>query len=96
MLKTRHASALALVVWYLMYPPWNTAKQAIDATLPLRNWYQVSNFDSSGDCRTHRIATLTAMDEQIAGYDAEKRAEAQKLWYEARCMSADDPRLRPK
>lgn len=96
MLKTRHPYALALVIWYLMYPPWNTAKQAIDATLPFRNWYQVATFDSSGDCRARRIATLTAMDERITGYDADKRVEAQQLWYEARCISADDSRLQPK
>ena len=29
-MKLRHAAALALVGWYLLYPPWNAEKATLD------------------------------------------------------------------
>ena len=34
-MKPRHAAALALVGWYLLYPPWSAKQQGVDPSLPL-------------------------------------------------------------
>jgi hypothetical protein len=95
-MRSYHRVALALAIWYLMYPPWNTDKQAIDPTQPFRNWYQVGEFSSSNDCRARRFEVLKGMDSQIAHSDTYNEDEERRLRDQARCMEDDDPRLKSK
>jgi hypothetical protein len=88
--------ALAMMAWYLMYPPWNADKQALDPTLPFSHWYQVGEFSSSTDCRARRFEILKGMDSQIARSDNYNEDEERRLREQARCIAEDDSRLQPK
>jgi hypothetical protein len=68
-MKARHATALALVGWYLMVPPSQSPPAAlatnIDAInaykrmpqrLPISRWNIVESFDSADDCRAYALA----------------------------------------
>jgi hypothetical protein len=85
-----------MITWFLLYPPWNADKQALDSTLPFRVWYQVGEFSSSTDCRARRFEILKGMDAQIARSDGYNEDEERRLRDEARCIADDDPRLKPK
>jgi hypothetical protein len=83
-----------MMAWYLMYPPWNPQKQALDPTLPFRNWYQVGEFSSSNDCRARRFEILKGLDSQIARSGNYNEDEERRLRDEARCIADDDSRLK--
>ena len=93
-MKPRHEVALALVVWYLLYPPWNAEKGIVDPTLPLNRWYQVATFDSSTDCDALKFGVLEEMDKWTHDLTPDKAAQQEGLRHQARCVSADDPHLR--
>jgi hypothetical protein len=93
-MKRRHAVALTLVGWYLLYPPWNAEKGIVDPTLPLNRWYRVATFDSSADCEDRKFGVLEEMDKRTQYQTPEKAAKQERLRDQARCVSADDPHLR--
>jgi hypothetical protein len=95
-MKRRHAAALALVVWYLLYPPWSAKQQGVDPSLPLNRWYEVATFDSSADCEASKFKVLQEMDKQIQEPTPGKLVTTERLRYRAQCASADDPRLKGK
>jgi hypothetical protein len=95
-MKPRHAAALALVVWYLLYPPWSAKQQGVDPSLPLNRWYEVATFDSSPDCEARKFKVLQEMDKQIQEPTPGKLVTTERLRYQAQCASADDPRLKKK
>ena len=91
----RHAAALLLVGWYLlMYPPWNVKKKAPDPDLPLNRWYQVEAFDSLEHCEANKVTILGEMDKKTRTLDRDKANAQQRIRHLARCVSADDPRLK--
>jgi hypothetical protein len=57
-MSLRHATALALVGWYLMVPPPNTdpkrPQALIDGAAPISRWVVRGEFDSERDCETAR------------------------------------------
>jgi hypothetical protein len=67
-MKSRHAAALALVVWYLMQPPvvgqgsgrnvWNHA--------PLRKWERAATFDSEEVCNQRLRASRTVKGHHLS------------------------------
>jgi hypothetical protein len=93
-MKPRHAAALALVGWYLLYPRWNAKKATLDPGLPLYRWYQVATFDSSADCEARKMKVLEDPDNHTHARDAKKIADQERLRHQARCVSADDPQLK--
>jgi hypothetical protein len=95
-MKPRHAAALAMVAWYLLYPPWNAEKEIVDSTLALNRWYQVSTFDSSADCEARKFGILEEMDNRARDRSPETVAQQERLRHQARCVSADNPRLKGK
>jgi hypothetical protein len=95
-MRSYHRVALAVMAWYLMYPPWNTEKQAIDPTLPFTEWYQVGTFPSDTECRARRFEILKGMDSQIAHSDNTNEDEERRLRDDARCIAEDDSRLQPR
>jgi len=55
-MKPRHAAALALVGWYLMIPPLQSANRddpsgPRDLHAPISQWDQVSAYDSAAKCQ---------------------------------------------
>jgi hypothetical protein len=89
-MKSRHAAALALVGWYLMFPPIDpktrfrsfdptVTEQQPDLKAPLHTWWIADTFDSLDQCR----AAITSMKPKPTGF-----------WSNIRCVSSDDPRLK--
>ena len=71
-MKPRHAAALALVGWYLMFPPVNFREGKVLQLAPLKYWELVRSFDTATQCNDYRdsdireVAKLGPMDNQGA------------------------------
>jgi hypothetical protein len=88
-----HASALALLGWYLMVPP---SPGKFDTNAPLAQWKQDQKivFNTATSCEQHRnnaIKYLAANKEQI---DKVRVAYFIRLYQSAQCVANDDPRLK--
>ena len=105
-MKPRHATALAIVAWYLMIPPIG-ADNKVDAHAPLLEWRKGVTFNSQKECddslkdaiqnpmtpaeyQTATEATRKAKMKPLSMSEMTKRT-AQSL-----CVAADDPRLKKK
>jgi hypothetical protein len=89
--KPRHAAALALVGWYLMFPPIDpnsrfrgsnptVTYQQLDMKAPLYNWWIADTFNTSDACK----AAIASMNLKPRDY-----------WYgKDQCVSSDDLRLK--
>ncbi|MDO8433936.1 MAG: hypothetical protein Q7S58_16175 [Candidatus Binatus sp.] len=88
-MKPGHAAALALVGWYLMLgaPPAKEGVRNYDA--PMSQWVQVQAYDSAADCEADRTRRWYMCDQQGDKAGA-------KLWFDAKCVTTDDPRLKAK
>lgn len=89
-MKPRHAAAIALVGWYLMMPPTGRDYPMGNLDAPLSQWLKrPTTYRDKDECEhvldRHRRLT-NARNKQIA-------VNFYKL---ARCISADDPRLKEK
>jgi len=102
-MKFRHAAALALVAWFLLYPPWSAQNRSLDPSLPLDRWYQVAEFTSLADCEANKSRVLEDMEKkaraanrndvfrQVGGnVSPDDRA---RMRHFAQCVSANDSRL---
>jgi len=105
-MKSRHATALAIVLWYLMIPPIG-ADNKIDAHAPLSKWRRGVGFESEKDCDNSLKDAIqnpmTPAEYQAAvqaTLKAKKRplsqAEMTKRTAESLCVATDDPRLKAK
>ncbi len=105
-METRHAAAFAIIAWYLMIPPVNVDNR-VDAGAPLSKWRKSVSFDSAKECeRSLKDAIENPMTpfEYHAAADATLKArmlplsksEMTRRTQESVCISADDPRLKPK
>jgi hypothetical protein len=94
-MKARHAAALALVGWYLIQPP------GMDATVPLNQWPIHHRFDSIAECE----ARIHKLDDAVRSSAYQARLGSLGLSPElehgsfavrnSKCISTDDPRLKP-
>ena len=94
----RHATALALVGWYLMMPPLlpRLSEGEPDffgplALAPLYQWTKVDSFDSLRECIDAHFKLLH--DRVMKNANDEIQIEQA---YSARCIATDDPRLKEK
>ena len=90
--KLRHATALALVGWYLMVPPIVDGVAVINA--PVSKWIVNTPFDSASECdKAQGILVLRAKR------DLEKVQRTDLAiaisFTQAQCIATDDPRLKP-
>ena len=56
-MKSHHAAALALVVWYLLHPPLphlNPHASRVDPAAPLARWTIVKTFPTRKECDAHK------------------------------------------
>jgi hypothetical protein len=92
-MKIAHAGALALVVWYLMTPPYEHASNRIYMQAPLFDWHISASFGSSVECEKF-------LESQIQFYRNYPKAEYDRwlkgLTSAERCVLSDDPRLKSK
>jgi hypothetical protein len=85
----RSTAALALVGWYLIVPP-SLSKAPKDKSMAaLSRWTIVRAFDAEKDCDAERVKSST-VDLALGEY----RGMPPEEIYDARCIAADDPRLK--
>jgi hypothetical protein len=96
-MKSRHAAALALVVWYLMVPK-------ADLHAPLSQWSKVDSYDTRDLCESAKAFSIQMIDHPASlGPDIPARvhqigparmAEIVQQVNASRCIATDDPRLK--
>jgi hypothetical protein len=89
-MKLHHAAALALMVWYLLIPPWNVDSKgsplfSSNPDAPLSQWTKEGTFDSPNACdqALHRLICCNGSEPL-----PDRLRE-----YAAQCITSDDPRL---
>jgi hypothetical protein len=105
-MKSYHATALAIVAWYLMIPPIG-ADNKVDAHAPLSTWRKGVKFDSEKECddslKDAIQNPMTPAEYQAAAAATRKakmhplsKSEMTRRTAESLCVAADDPRLKGK
>lgn len=105
-MKSCHATALAIVLWYLMIPPIG-ADNKVDAHAPLSKWKIGVGFESEKDCddsvKDAIQNPMTPAEYQAAAQATRKAAmkplsmaEMTKRTQKSICVAGDDPRLKEK
>jgi hypothetical protein len=90
-MNIRHASALALIGWYLIMPPIGVVdgRKQIDTEVPLWKWQHPPQvFSSSAECEQAKAARIKEWSRFKGVAAFKQRAEA------AQCVSQDDSRLK--
>jgi hypothetical protein len=96
-MNLRHATALALVGWYLIVPPIARLPNSCpvpDMGAPISKWTVREGFDEAKDCNLHQTIDFingSNVEKQAAACTM-KRAAAQAM-EDAQCIFADDPGL---
>ena len=90
-MKLRHAAALALVGWYLMFPPWNKAGDALVLDAPLSQWRTISSFDTAKECSADRAEHYGKA--LYPPPDSHPPPLAVAMLAASHCIASDDPRL---
>ena len=97
-MKPCHAAMLALVGWYLMYPPLTPDNQVLTER-PLAEWKSGASFDTAKDCEAARSHVSKdgekLQDAAEAAHDAIGGNLARDMTW-AQCVTSDDPRLKEK
>jgi hypothetical protein len=96
-MEPRHAVALALVGWYLLFPPFSQCLdyQGVSSFhgAELRNWQRLATFNTEQDCER-------AKDQLREKYDKDQKEPVlNRTQYNLRLaqrVQTDDPRLREK
>jgi hypothetical protein len=89
-MKPRHATAIALVGWYLMVPPLHSVSKTMawDSSAPLSKWMIVDSFDTAEECRHDLLRRINS------NYKGQTPTAAEKRWLDKFvCIASDDPRL---
>jgi hypothetical protein len=100
-MRLSHTVTLALVGWYLMIPPL-AGPGKLDTSAPLSKWEQDSAHDSAAECEQLREgmryaagACLSMISDATENEPAKETLKFNRERYvNARCISADDPRLK--
>jgi len=97
-MKVCHAVALALVGWYLIFPPRNPNRQTDDVVnvdAPYSEWNIMDSFDTADACRSARDG-VRQWSEHNKDCTSKIRFDAYLCLRQvsAICISVDDPRLK--
>jgi len=87
-MKICHLAAFVLMGWYLMVPP--PLPHSRDRIVPLSQWTRAHVFQSEESCEMKGTA-LSKLDAALGPY----RGFLPEQFYDAQCVAADDPRLKP-
>jgi hypothetical protein len=101
-MNPRHATALALLGWYLMTPPLRAGKpmgaDAIGPEAPLRLCQNMGSFDGAADCYQYMQFVTERHDAGKSAdggnLSADLKAEFQAEDSHAVCVATDDPNLK--
>jgi hypothetical protein len=86
----RHAAALALVGWYMMMPPTGRDYPMGNVDAPLTQWKKRATvYRDQAECEH-------VLDRIRRNTNAKNKQTAVRYYKQAQCVSADDPRLKPK
>jgi hypothetical protein len=86
----RHAAALAIVGWYMMMPPSGRDFPTGNVDAPLTQWSKrATTFRDQAECEH-------VLDRIRRNTNAKNKQSAVRYYKQAQCVSADDPRLKPK
>ena len=89
-MRSRHAAALALVGWYLMVPPAGRDYPMGNVAAPLSQWLKrPTTYRDKDECEH-------VLDRHRRLTNSKNKQIAVNFYKQAQCISADDPRLRPK
>ena len=95
-MRRSHAAALALVVWYLLFPPTSHKHPSGDVSAPISQWqrrrisrYRKNEFPSKEECES-RLARL------VKQIDPKQQAKTVAFYKQGQCIASDDPRLKKK
>lgn len=96
-MKPRHAAALALVGWYLMFPPDRPDTHQIEDQAPISQWQSLRSFESVQECMNAKASAVqrTEVSEEKMQTDVVRRMLHIKA-LEAQCIATNDPRLKCK
>jgi hypothetical protein len=94
-MKLRHAAALALVGWYLMLPPDTSDKLYPPpySSIPLQKWSIIESYDTAAACEAgyrKYLADYNKYPQIPHDYNSDYQR-----WNASKCISTDDPRLKP-
>ena len=104
-MNLRHPAALALVGWYLMFPP-VASNGRVDAYAPLSKWWKFEKDDSAGECRTFLLEFRQGPVTEAEWEDSRRAAqelghtptlnpdELQKRLLDSLCIEEHDPQLK--
>jgi hypothetical protein len=84
-----HVAAFTLAIWYLVTPPALFSSQNGQEIAPMAQWRKVQTFPSEQDCNRARPG-WSKLDPTSGTY----RSFPPEDFYDARCVAADDPRLK--
>jgi len=87
-MKICHLAAFVLLGWYLMVPP--PLSHSRDRIVPLSQWTRAHVLQSEESCEMKGTA-LSKLDPALGPY----RRFLPEQFYDAQCVAADDPRLKP-
>ena len=89
-MSIRHAAALALVGWYMMMPPTGRDYPMGNVDAPLTQWKKRATvYRDQAECEH-------VLDRIRRNTNAKNKQTAVRYYKQAQCVSADDPRLKPK
>ena len=97
-MKSRHAAALALVVWYLMLPPpLLHGNPPVDLEAPVSKWRLFSIHESAAECEKGLVAFYKSAKAELIANPADERDRIQFYQLESsQCVASDDPRLKER
>ncbi len=89
-MSIRHAAALAIVGWYMMMPPTGRDYPMGNVDAPLTQWKKrATTYRDEAECEH-------VLDRIRRNTNAKNKQTAVRYYKQAQCVSADDPRLKPK
>ena len=89
-MSIRHAAALAIVGWYMMMPPTGRDYPMGNVDAPLTQWKKrATTYRDQAECEH-------VLDRIRRNTNAKNKQTAVRYYKQAQCVSADDPRLKPK
>jgi|SRR5208282_15502 len=107
-MNLRHTAALALVGWYLLVPPFirvrpdprdpSRDRVVPDSDAPLSRWFWSGSFDSADACQRSQEKEIakTQRRNSLSSSPNEMDRNVEMAFLKARCIAADDPRLKEK
>jgi hypothetical protein len=105
-MKSCHAAALAIVVWYLITPNRLPNSTQHDVRAPLSQWTKVENYATKDQCESAKALSIQTLNHPTnLGLDVAAQArkigpagmsEIRQALIASKCIATDDPRLKEK